>query len=93
MRNGTTGAGRRLSRKEAFNSFTMDAYKNSMEGIFTTSVSKDTIDECPMAYKPMEEIMHNIKDTVTVDRMIKPIYNFKAGENATNKKQLKERTE
>ena len=50
----------------------------SMEGIFTTSVTKDTLDECPMVYKPMEEIIANIKDTVTVDMIIKPIYNFKA---------------
>lgn len=84
------GAGRLLSRKEAFNSFTMDAYKNSMKGIFTTSVNKDTLDECPMVYKPMEEIMRNINDTVTVNKIIKPIYNFKASENATNKKQIKE---
>lgn len=49
-----------------------------MEGIFTTSVTKDTLDECPMVYKPMEEIIANIKDTVTVDMIIKPIYNFKA---------------
>lgn len=83
------GAGRLLSRKEAFNSFNMYAYKNSMKGIFTTSVNKDTLDECPMVYKPMEEIMRNINGTVTVNKIIKPIYNFKASENATNKKQIK----
>ena len=49
-----------------------------MEGIFTTSVTKDTLDECPMVYKPMEEIIANIKDTLTVDMIINPIYNFKA---------------
>ena len=87
------GAGRLLSRKDAFNSFTLDAYKNSMEGIFTTSVSKDTIDECPMVYKPMTEIMRNIKDTVTVNKIIKPIYNFKASENGTSRKKEKERRE
>lgn len=66
-----------------------------MKGIFTTSVNKDTLDECPMVYKPMEEIMRNINGTVTVNKIIKPIYNFKASENATNKKQIKvkERTE
>lgn len=87
------GAGRLLRRKEAFNSFTMDAYKNNTEVIFTTSVNKDTLDECPMVYKPMEEIMRNINGTVTVNKIIKPIYNFKASENATNKKQIKEMTE
>jgi tRNA-splicing ligase RtcB len=84
------GAGRRLSRKDAFNSFTLDTFKNSMKGIFTTSVTKDTIDECPMAYKPMDEIMRNINDTVTIDKIIKPIYNFKASENATGRKKAKE---
>lgn len=87
------GAGRLLRRKEAFNSFTMDAYKNNTEVIFTTSVNKDTLDECPMVYKPMEEIMRNINGTVTVNKIIKPIYNFKASENAMNKKQIKEMTE
>jgi tRNA-splicing ligase RtcB len=79
------GAGRLLSRKEAFDSFTLAAYKNSMEGIFTTSVNKDTIDECPMAYKPMSEILRSINDTVTVNKIIKPIYNFKASEKSTSK--------
>ena len=51
-----------------------------MNGIFTTSVSEKTIDEAPMAYKPMQEILENIKDTVTVNKVIRPIYNFKAEE-------------
>lgn len=50
-----------------------------MEGIYTTSVSTDTIDECPMAYKPMEEIISNIGDTVEVLETVRPVYNFKAG--------------
>ena len=49
-----------------------------MEGIFTTSVNTSTIDEAPMAYKPMEEIINNIGDTVDIVEIIKPIYNFKA---------------
>ena len=57
----------------------MQEYKSQMQGIYTTSVSTDTIDECPMAYKPMEEIVRNIGDTVEVLETIKPIYNFKAG--------------
>ena len=76
------GAGRLMSRGEAMASFTLSAFEESMKGIYTTSVTRDTIDECPMVYKPMEEILRNIKDTVTVDRIIKPIYNFKASENA-----------
>ena len=51
-----------------------------MDGIFTTSVSTETIDESPMAYKPMDEILRNIGDTVSVEKIIKPVYNFKASE-------------
>ena len=75
------GAGRRFSRTEAENSFTVSEFKKQMEGIYTTSVSKDTLDECPMAYKPMEEILQNIGETVRVERIIRPIYNFKASEH------------
>lgn len=80
------GAGRLMSRKDAFSSFTLNAFKKSMDGIFTTSVTADTIDECPMVYKPMEEIIKNIKETVTIEKTIKPIYNFKASENFLRKK-------
>ncbi len=79
------GAGRLMSRKDAFNSVSLTEFKKSMEGIYTTSVTRDTIDESPMVYKPMEEILTNIKDTVTVDQIIKPIYNFKASEYAGKK--------
>ena len=74
------GAGRLMSRKDAKDSFTLSQYKASMEGIFTTSLTKETLDECPMVYKPMEEILANIKETVRVDKVIKSVYNFKAGE-------------
>lgn len=57
----------------------MSEFKNQMQGIYTTSVGKDTLDECPMAYKGMEDIVKNISDTAEIDRIIKPIYNFKAG--------------
>ncbi len=57
-----------------------------MEGVYTTSVSRDTLDECPMVYKPMEEIMKQIKDTAAVDKIISPVYNFKASENAGRRK-------
>lgn len=73
------GAGRILSRSEAKESISMKDYKESMNGIYTTCVSKDTIDESPMVYKSMQEIMDNIKDTVDIVSVIKPIYNFKAG--------------
>ncbi len=74
------GAGRLMSRTEAKNSFTLNQYKKIMDGIFTTSVNKQTLDECPGAYKPMEEIISNIKDTVDVIDRIVSIYNFKAAE-------------
>lgn len=75
------GAGRILSRSKAKDTVSMDAYRESMEGIYTTSVSTGTIDESPFAYKPAEEIIENIKDTVEIIDVIKPIYNFKASEN------------
>ena len=80
------GAGRRFSRTDAENSFTISEFKKQMEGIYTTSVSKDTLDECPMAYKPMEEILQNIGETVRVERIIRPIYNFKASEHGGRNK-------
>lgn len=79
------GAGRRFSRTEAENKFTLSEYKKQMTGIYTTSVSKDTLDECPMAYKPIEDILKNISKTVRVEGIIKPIYNFKASEHSGQK--------
>lgn len=73
------GAGRLMSRAAAKESFTVSEFKNQMSGIYTTSVNKDTLDECPMAYKGMDDIVNNIGDTAEVVQIIKPIYNFKAG--------------
>lgn len=74
------GAGRLMSRSQAKQSFTVSEFKKQMNGIYTTSVSAQTLDECPMAYKSMEDIVDNIGDTVEINEVIKPIYNFKAGE-------------
>ena len=74
------GAGRLMSRSEAKDSFTVSEFKKEMEGIYTTSVGRSTLDECPMAYKRIEDIMNNIGPTVEINAIIKPIYNFKAGE-------------
>ncbi len=74
------GAGRLMSRSEAKQSFTVSEYKKQMQGIYTTSVNSGTLDECPMAYKSMEDIVSCIGDTVEINEVIKPIYNFKAGE-------------
>lgn len=73
------GAGRLMSRSVAKESFTVSEFKNQMSGIYTTSVNKDTLDECPMAYKGIDDIVNNIGDTVNIVQAIKPIYNFKAG--------------
>lgn len=74
------GAGRIMSRNKAKEVVKIDEYRKSMNGIYTTSVNKDTIDEAPMVYKPMQEIVDCIKDTVEIEKIIKPIYNFKASE-------------
>ena len=74
------GAGRLLSRNAAKQTFTVSEFKKQMKGIYTTSVNKETLDECPMAYKSIDDIIGNIEPTVRIDSVIKPIYNFKAGE-------------
>lgn len=75
------GAGRLFSRNKAKKNFTVDEFKASMEGIYTTSINEDTLDECPMAYKTMDDIADNITPTADIVKIIKPIYNFKASEN------------
>lgn len=72
------GAGRILSRTEAKKNLSLDEFKETMKGIFTTCVSSNTLDESPMAYKPMEEILRVIGDTIEIEEVVKPIYNFKA---------------
>lgn len=74
------GAGRIMSRSQAFARIRMEDYMHSMEGIYSESVVEDTRDESPMVYKPQEEIIRNIQDTVTIVNVIKPVYNFKAAE-------------
>lgn len=72
------GAGRIMSRKQAKERISMEDYKKSMENIYTTSVNEFTIDEAPFVYKTLDEILNHIGDTVEVERIIKPVYNFKA---------------
>jgi len=74
------GAGRIMSRAKAFATLKMDDYEKAMEGIFSTSVNKETIDESPMAYKNMDNIISNIGPTAKILNIIKPIYNYKAAE-------------
>lgn len=77
------GAGRLMSRSEAKERFTVSEFKHEMEGIYSTSVSRSTLDESPMAYKGMQDIVDNIGPTAEIVSIIKPIYNFKAGEDDT----------
>ena len=72
------GAGRLMSRKKAKETFNLEEFKKSMADIYSTSVLEETIDEAPFADKPMQEIIDNIQDTVEIEKIIKPIYNFKA---------------
>jgi len=74
------GAGRILGRGAAMKALNLADFQKSMQGIYTTTANESTLDEAPMAYKPMEEIINNIGDTVSIMKHIKPIYNFKAGE-------------
>lgn len=72
------GAGRIMSRMKARETVNLDEFKESMKDVYSTSVVEETIDEAPFVYKPMQEIIDNIQDTVEIERIIKPIYNFKA---------------
>ncbi len=74
------GAGRIMSRRKAREAITLEEFKQTMINVYSTTVSKETLDECALAYKPMDEIIENIKDTVEVIDIIHPIYNFKAKE-------------
>ena len=74
------GAGRLMSRTKAKSTFTMDEYKEAMRDVFTTSVNEQTLDEAPMAYKSLEDIIDVISESVDVIEVLKPIYNFKASE-------------
>lgn len=74
------GAGRLLKRSEAKQLFTVEEFEREMQGVYSTTVNENTLDESPMAYKPMDEIVRLIAPTVKIEKIIKPIYNFKAGE-------------
>jgi len=74
------GAGRLMSRTVAKQKITLTEYEKSMKGIYSTTVNRSTLDEAPLAYKPMDEIVANISDTAEIVTTIKPLYNFKATE-------------
>ena len=75
------GAGRLMSRTKAKETLDMEMYKEAMKGIYTTSVNEQTIDEAPMAYKSLEDIIDVIRDSVDILEVMKPVYNFKASGN------------
>ena len=72
------GAGRLFSRTKAKNTFTLTEFKEQMKDVYSTSVCHNTLDECPMAYKNMDDIIKYISDTVEILDILKPVYNFKA---------------
>ena len=72
------GAGRLMSRNKAFEKLSMEDFEESMKGIFSTSVNQKTLDESPMAYKPIDAILQFVDDTLEVIDIMKPVYNFKA---------------
>lgn len=73
------GAGRKLNRAQVRQSFTVSRFKKEMQGIYSSSINKDTLDECPMAYKEPDAILSQIGPTVEVTERLRPVYNFKAG--------------
>lgn len=75
---GPHGAGRIMSRKKAKELLSLEDFQNTMKEVWTTSVVENTIDEAPMVYKPMDEIITNTKETIDIKHIIKPLYNFKA---------------
>ena len=76
------GAGRIMSRTKAKETLSMDEYKAAMDGIYTTSVNEKTIDEAPMAYKSIDDIIDVIRESVDIIDIMKPVYNFKASDDA-----------
>ncbi|MFE8095536.1 RtcB family protein, partial [Bacillus toyonensis] len=75
---GPHGAGRLMSRSKAKEQLSLTDFEETMKDVWSTSVGQSTLDESPMAYKPMDEIITNIQDSVRIEKIIKPVYNFKA---------------
>lgn len=73
------GSGRKIKRTEVQNSYTVSAFKKDMKGIYSSSVCAETLDEAPVAYRGIDEILDAVKETVDVKDIVKPVYNFKAG--------------
>jgi len=73
-----------MKRSEAKKSFSLEEYQKEMEGIFTTSVGESTLDESPMAYRRIDEILDTIEPTAEVIDLLSPVYNFKASKSVTD---------
>ena len=73
------GSGRIMKREDVKNSFTVSSFKSEMKGIYSSCIGKDTLDEAPFAYRPVTDITDVISATVKIDKIIKPVYNYKAG--------------
>ena len=73
------GSGRIMKREDIKSHFTVSSFKSEMKGIYSSCINKDTLDEAPFAYRALDDITEVIKDTVTITKIIKPIYNYKAG--------------
>jgi len=88
------GSGRILKRKEVQSRYTLSQFKAEMKGIYSPSINQETLEEAPFAYREMQEIITAVSDTIRIRKIIKPIYNYKAGgsESGKNKKQTVERS-
>ena len=73
------GSGRKLKREDVKNQYTVSEFKKEMKGIYSSCVGADTLDEAPFAYRAIGNIVEQIRDTVEVTEILKPVYNFKAG--------------
>ena len=73
------GSGRKLKREDVKSQYTVSEFKKEMKGVYSSCVSADTLDEAPFAYRSITEIVGQIRDTVEVTKILKPVYNFKAG--------------
>lgn len=73
------GAGRIMKRQDVKAHFTVSQYKKEMQGIYSSCIGKGTLDEAPMAYRSLDEIREALSETVQIDKILKPVYNFKAG--------------
>lgn len=73
------GSGRIMKREDVKNSFTVSSFKSEMKGIYSSCIGKETLDEAPFAYRRIDEIAEVIGDSVNIEKIIRPVYNFKAG--------------